>query len=279
MAFPVAPVKMPATLAGTVNGKLPGSMLVPVGCADHPKAVGHRLAVDAWRALAAEVLERFTLHLDLTSTADAYRSYAVQESTFRQRYTTTVLPGRPSKVWHGVRWYQRPGTAMAAVPGSSNHGWGLAFDACYRGGISIVARMDCFNWMLLNAFRFGLSWEVASEPWHVRYYAGDDVPQAVRDFITPPEPAPAPPAPTPPEEDRLIECIDLAGTYFLFDGCNFTQLRYPDEQPSAAGNLRLVALLLDLEARGIRFDGRDDGVPRPIVKPDWWAPTAAAAVS
>jgi LAS superfamily LD-carboxypeptidase LdcB len=33
--------------------------------------------------------------------------------------------------------------------------------------------------MLKNADDFGFSWEVQSEPWHLRYVAGDKVPAAV----------------------------------------------------------------------------------------------------
>jgi LAS superfamily LD-carboxypeptidase LdcB len=35
------------------------------------------------------------------------------------------------------------------------------------------------DWLLKNAHLYGFSWEVQSEPWHLRYVAGDDVPEAV----------------------------------------------------------------------------------------------------
>jgi len=38
------------------------------------------------------------------------------------------------------------------------------------------------DWMLQNIEKFGFSWEVQSEPWHIRYCAGDNIPQAVLDF-------------------------------------------------------------------------------------------------
>ncbi len=204
MAYPVKAVSIPSSLGGVTNGKLPASLLVRPGFPGRPAGTLHRLAANAWLALAAEVAARFGETLTVTSTADAYRTYAQQEATFRNRYTTQVLAGRPSKIWNGQRWYQKPGTAMAAVPGTSNHGWGLAIDTCLwrnNQAIGITANMAMFNWMLLNAFRFGLSWEAQSEPWHLRYYAGDNVPPAVSGGGTPlpgPDPGPTPPNPTYP---------------------------------------------------------------------------------
>jgi LAS superfamily LD-carboxypeptidase LdcB len=59
---------------------------------------------------------------------------------------------------------------MAAVPGTSNHGWGLACD------VWNVGQNGRLEWLLDNAKRFGFSWEVQSEPWHIRYVLGDDLP-------------------------------------------------------------------------------------------------------
>lgn len=276
MAYPVTTVRMPAGLVGQPNGRLSTSLLVNLDAPGRPNAVGHRPAVDAWHALASDVLEHFGLTLTVTSTPDAYRSYAVQEWTFRNRYTTTYLAGRPSKVWNGVRWWQKPNTAMAAVPGTSNHGWGLAFDTCFwidGGAQSIVARMDAFSWMLTNAWRFGLSWEAQSEPWHLRYYAGDDVPQAVRDYLTPPTPAPHPPIMM--EDDDMVTCVNRNGQYWLWNLTRKTPLGYP------GNDIALIALLWDLEDRGVKFGGHDGtqprGIPIPVVLPDWTLPTFDAA--
>ena len=50
-----------------------------------------------------------------------------------------------------VRMYgQKP--ALAAVPGTSNHGWGLAVDLC--GGIGSFGTRQ-YTWMVANAGRFG----------------------------------------------------------------------------------------------------------------------------
>jgi hypothetical protein len=37
--------------------------------------------------------------------------------------------------------------------------------------------------MLKNAQRFGFSWELQSEPWHLRFVAGDVTPEAVKSWL------------------------------------------------------------------------------------------------
>ena len=63
--------------------------------------------------------------------------------------------------------------ALAAVPGTSNHGWGLAVDLC--GGIEHYGTAQ-YTWMMANAGRFGFlhpDWadpgNGREEPWHWEY--------------------------------------------------------------------------------------------------------------
>jgi LAS superfamily LD-carboxypeptidase LdcB len=63
-----------------------------------------------------------------------------------------------------------------AAPGTSNHNLGLAVDIS-------EASKERLDWMLKNCADFGFSWEVQSEPWHIRYVAGDRVPPAVQAWI------------------------------------------------------------------------------------------------
>jgi LAS superfamily LD-carboxypeptidase LdcB len=113
----------------------------------------------------------------------AYRSYDQQVALFNQRYTTKKLKGRPTKVWKGVTYWQKPRTAMAAVPGTSNHGWGLAIDlAEKKNGKTVSITGACVAWLLANAAKYGYSWEAQSEPWHVRYVSGNRIPRAVKRF-------------------------------------------------------------------------------------------------
>jgi hypothetical protein len=149
-------------------------------------------AARAWRALAYAAIKAGHT-LKPTGPADSYRPYEVQERIFRQRYTTTYLAGRPYKVWNGRRWYQKPGTAVAAVPGSSNHGLGLAVDTGEeRDSDAGAESLDnpTLLWLLNNELRYGFSHEVQSEPWHIRYFAGDKIPKAVLDHEQQAQPEP-----------------------------------------------------------------------------------------
>jgi hypothetical protein len=185
MAFPVHAVTMPGSLGGKTNGKLPAEILV-----DTPGLAGGvtvRLvspAARSWRALCAAAL-RAGHTLKATSLFDSYRPYEVQQRIFVERYTTKVLAGRPSVLWQGKRWYQKPGTAVAAVPGTSNHGWALAIDTGEeRDSDAAAESLDNLTlaWLVANEGTYGFSHEVQSEPWHIRYWAGDNIPAAVLEF-------------------------------------------------------------------------------------------------
>ena len=59
----------------------------------------------------------------------------------------------------------------AADPGTSNHGWGLAFDWHHKGtaGSGFVQKTDAeFKWMKKNASTYGFWWAGVGfgEPWH-----------------------------------------------------------------------------------------------------------------
>ncbi|RBY79287.1 hypothetical protein DQ239_06505 [Blastococcus sp. TF02-09] len=128
---------------GYPNGLIPPSAMCPLG------AAGHSLRCDAaaaYRAMSAAYAGAFGGPLCLT---DSYRTYAGQ-----------------------VRLYgEKP--ALAAVPGTSNHGWGLAVDLC--GGVETFGTPQ-YAWMVANAGRFGFlhpSWadpgNGREEPWHWEY--------------------------------------------------------------------------------------------------------------
>lgn len=182
MAYPVRTVTLPAVLAGKPNGKLPKDILVVTpGLAGGVDVLLVRPAARAWRALTAAAADAGHI-LKAVGGADSYRSYEWQERIFRQRYTTTPIKGRPTKRWLNQTWYQRPGTAVAAVPGTSNHGFGLAVDTGEERDTDAGAEsldQPTLAWLLANEERFGFSHEVQSEPWHLRYFAGDAIPAAV----------------------------------------------------------------------------------------------------
>jgi hypothetical protein len=200
MTLPIANVVLPHSLIGQANGNLDPSLLVNI----HPSGKLHVLAARAFKAFV-DACGKQGIPLTFTY-GGCYRTYPQQEALFRQRYTTTPLSGTSRKFWQGMWWYLKPGLAMAAVPGTSNHGLGLAIDTALdsdpKDGLGpddavAITLSPKFIWFRDNAIRFGFSFESQSEPWHIRYVAGDAIPQAVLDFehgvLNPPTPTPLPP--------------------------------------------------------------------------------------
>lgn len=184
MILPKMPITLPACLEGQLNGKLPAALLVDTpGLGGGPMVRLVEPAARSWRAMAAAA-GRDGIVLRATSLVDSYRPYPVQFDVFVDRYWPDPEPGFiGQRYWAahydlqgrwvaGHYWYQKPNTAVAAVPGTSNHGRGLAVDLAGASG----ARLD---WLLAHAATYGWSWELDSEPWHIRYCAGDAIPAAV----------------------------------------------------------------------------------------------------
>lgn len=170
--LPVKAVKLPADLAGQTNGKLDARLLT-----DIPGGQMHHAAATAWLKLLARA-KLAGVTLEPTSTVDTYRPYAVQEQLFRTRYDRTPR-NTDSKVWNGVRYWLKPGYAMAAVPGTSNHGWGLAID------VKLDSAGKRLAFLLNHAPACGFSWEAQSEPWHIRYVDGWTAPADVPPYRGP----------------------------------------------------------------------------------------------
>ena len=172
----------------------------------------HHLAARAWKALVAAGWAEVGLPLTFTY-GGTYRSYQAQETLFRSRYDQT---GKTTvcKTWNGQRWCKKSaGLATAATPGTSNHGWGLAIDTAWDRDLSdgigpddaaYIESHPGWQWLLANAARFGFSWELQSEPWHLRYVAGDAVPAAVLAFEAPPAPLTPDPQPEPEDDDMAM---------------------------------------------------------------------------
>lgn len=126
---------VPVELAAYGNGKIPASALAEVG------DTGHRL----W-APAAEALVR--LRADAArdgvtiGITDSYRSYESQVDVAARK---------------GL--YSQGG--LAAVPGTSDHGWGMAVDL----DLDSAAQ----SWMRQNAGRYGFVEDTPREPWHWAY--------------------------------------------------------------------------------------------------------------
>ncbi len=140
-----APVQAPSratctggSAAGSPNGYLPASALCALQVAG-----GHRLRADA-----AAAFNRMTAAYPLCVT-DSYRSYAAQVDVYARK---------PS---------------LAAVPGTSNHGLGLALDLC--GGVETFGS-PAYTWLKAHAGQYGFvhpAWAEPGggkpEPWHWEY--------------------------------------------------------------------------------------------------------------
>ncbi|WP_162529888.1 M15 family metallopeptidase [Nocardioides caldifontis] len=125
------------------NGQIPSSELCAL-----PES-GHLLHGDAaagWWRLNVAFTRRFGAGVCIT---DSYRSYGAQASVYASK------PG------------------LAAAPGTSNHGWGVAMDWC--GGVESYTSPQ-HQWLARNGARFGWvnpGWAQAGgsrpEPWHWEY--------------------------------------------------------------------------------------------------------------
>ncbi|MGY2082632.1 NlpC/P60 family protein [Blastococcus sp. SYSU DS0539] len=130
---------------GWSNGRIPAEALCRLGIA------GHALRCDAaasYARLDAAFTAEFGTRLRIT---DSYRPFRAQVAAYRAK------PG------------------LAAVPGTSNHGWALAVDL--GGGVN-VAGTPQWTWMTAHAARFGFvqpDWARPGgekpEPWHWEYGA------------------------------------------------------------------------------------------------------------
>jgi LysM repeat protein len=226
MTLPYRPEKdaiPPAAVAKEPNGKLPAHLLEKCGLGNFLMAGP---AARAMRALVAAA-ERDGIRI---ATSGTYRTYDrqavafdgtnkalwsapydgryVPENLWREYQATgrkwAVSNGREDvRTWKGTRWKRRVGTAGSAVPGTSNHGTGVAIDFSELNAQGQVVGLTqrTLNWLSANGPRFGYWNTVKSEPWHWCWCLGDQVPVsvlAVESSQRPPSPPPAPtPAPAP----------------------------------------------------------------------------------
>ena len=123
----------PGSLMVYGNGQIPSDQLATIGQG------GHRLwapAAASWQnVVAAASADGVTLKI-----TDSYRSYAEQVDLAERK---------------GL--YQNGG--LAAVPGTSPHGWGMAVDADVRDP-------QTADWLKVNGPRFGWVETTPREPWH-----------------------------------------------------------------------------------------------------------------
>ena len=131
---------------GYANGLIPASALCPLSA---PGQLLRCDATSAWNAMAAAYDADTGDSLCIT---DSYRPLSVQRE---------LRAEKPD---------------LAAVPGTSNHGWGLAVDMCEPGTKPMGFTTPTYAWLTANASRFGWThpgWadpgRGQEEPWHWEY--------------------------------------------------------------------------------------------------------------
>lgn len=157
------------------NGRIPTSALAGV-----PGFAGAYLtheAAGAFGRVRGEVARRYGWTPTLTSAGDAYRSYERQEAVFRQRYVpryaTYGLGGVDRRgPWLGLYWWRYTGAA-AAVPGTSNHGKGVAVDIKDMGPFS-GSRYRQFEDVATEHGWSNAEGRSVNEPWHWVYSSSRD---------------------------------------------------------------------------------------------------------
>lgn len=155
-------IRLPKRLKSQKNGQLDDSLLVPVRGGTLLAPVARQ-----WNAMRKVALADGVI-LTPTSTGGTYRNLEVQENFFRSRYQPCSAVDKDAILWGGSYWKLKPGVALAAVPGRSNHGWGLSID------VHLTRTGKEKDWLLANALRFGFCWEYVSEPWRLTFFPGDD---------------------------------------------------------------------------------------------------------
>jgi D-alanyl-D-alanine carboxypeptidase len=125
-------VTVPDELRAYGNGRIPAAALEKLGQGSHRLAAK---AAGAWQRMeAAAAADGVRLRV-----TDSYRDYDTQVDLVRRK---------------GL--YSQGG--LAAKPGTSDHGWGLAVD--------LDLNREQQAWMRANAARFGFVEDTPREPWH-----------------------------------------------------------------------------------------------------------------
>jgi len=126
---------IPTDLAAYGNGKIPATALKGIG------GTGHKLWAPAASQLESlmAAASRDGVTIGIT---DSYRSYDEQVDLARRK---------------GL--YSQGG--LAARPGTSDHGWGLAVD--------LKLDSKALSWMRANGAKFGFAEDTPRESWHWAY--------------------------------------------------------------------------------------------------------------
>ena len=163
--YPVKKPVIPAKVLQWGNGKIPRLRLKKTLCG----AVVFRPVAKSLNAMYSEALEDGVV---LSSLGGGYRDYARQEALWYDRMTLDKAEAKKPlvrRVWQGRTWYLKK-MAPVAIPGTSNHGWGLSVDFN-------LSDPKVYAWLDRHGPRFGFYMEAKPtrpdgdknpyfEPWH-----------------------------------------------------------------------------------------------------------------
>ncbi len=176
---------------------------------------------------ARKALSNIGIKTGTTHAVQATRTYDQQVVLFLARYQkkyTEYAPGKVDmRVWNGTRYYRKPGTYAAAVPGTSNHGNGDTVD--WQG----LGSYSSSSWKRAAAILKDHGWNnnegrQVGESWHWTYVLSDD------NRIPKPDPKPTNTAKVGNMKDLDVERFwyDRSTDYALKSG-DWTRLRIKDD--------------------------------------------------
>lgn len=225
--IPETDVTVPTFLKGAPNGKLPHTWL---RSPETSTALYRHLFVPVSYAMQAMHLAAAEDAV-LLRTTGRYRTYDQQVALFRARFRPYDTGTGVTRTWQGQKWWKLPGVALAATPGKSNHGLGLADDIAEQDDLDPdVESIDdvTLQWLKDFAGDFGFALDIHSERWHWHWHNGDGLTQRTVDtlhaagvtvpdmsefgfFVPPPTDFPVPPAPEPPSttEEMMMSAFNI----------------------------------------------------------------------
>jgi hypothetical protein len=183
------------------NGKVPPSALASLD--GQPEASLRADAAAAWNRARADVRRRTGITLKVRGWN---RTDDEQERFFFERYEPRRTGGKDVRWYEGVR-YVRVRGAAAAIPGTSNHGWGVAVDVHDYGNVGefdYPRRVATFPILAEHGWTDTEGRGAIREPWHLVY-------DPARDQHRNTTPAQAAPAVVPDvQEDDMIVILNSA---------------------------------------------------------------------
>lgn len=168
------------------NGEVPSILLARLDGENYGDAFLRLDAAESWNRARADVLRQTGLVLTVRGWM---RSEAEQEQFFHERYKankTSPFSDYRYHVHNGAgAWYGRTNGAAAAIPGTSNHGWGTTVDVVDFGGVGEFdnpRRVKAIEILKRHGWD-DTEGRSVKEPWHLMYIPSQDThPKPPRTF-------------------------------------------------------------------------------------------------